>query len=275
MGNWKEVLSAIWTWSFLLTLGKIALILFLAWIFFRWKRRFEGLLRSKKKLDPMSIEILGKIFSAIVLAVAALIFLRMVGLDIDPLLAFGGIGAAALGFASRDAIANLYGGGTLYLTRPFVVGDKIEIPEKALLGTIEKVGWYFTTLRDNSKKPVYIPNSIFATQLLINESRMTHRYIDEKLRLRYSDADKIDSLIRAIRQMLLLHSGIDTGQSINVFLHDLAESAIVLEIRAYTLTTSYGEFMEIRQEILLRICKQVEEAGIGIGYPIHEQISRV
>lgn len=252
----------------------------LAWFFLRWKSLFIRALGSRRisnkdGFDPTSIEILGKTYSIVIFFVAALLFLQILGLNIAPLLAFGGIGAATLGFASKDAITNFYGGLTIYLTRPFIVGDQVELPEKSLVGHIEKIGWYFTTLRDLSKKPVYIPNSFFTTELLVNQSRMTHRYIDERLSLRYPDASKIEALVKEIRRFLFSHPDIDRGQAIRVFLNAFAESALVLEIKAYTLSTRYEEFMEIRQKIMIRICEMVAEAGCGIGYPVQQQISGI
>jgi MscS family membrane protein len=260
-------------------LRNAGIVFCVTWFLFRWKRLIEDAIRarrvpSKKALDPTSIDFIGKIYSVVVVFISSLIFMQIFGLDVAPLIAFGGIGAAALGFASKDAIANFYGGLTIYMTRPFIVNDFVELPQRTLCGTIESIGWYFTTLRDLSKKPVYVPNSLFATELLVNFSRMTHRRIDESLSLRYADAGKIESLIEKIRQHLYSHPKIDQGQSIWVFVSTFAESAIILEIKAYTLSTRYEEFMEIKQKVMIRICELVFSEGIGIGYPIRETVQR-
>ncbi len=272
----KALLSAVEVFqkTWLAQIGEVILLLVL-YIFFRHLfNRFEERLEKKKAVDPTKLELLRKIYSSALFFIAALILLQILGLDIAPLLAFGGIGAAALGFASKDAIANFYGGLTIYLTRPFLVGDLIELPARSLIGTIEKIGWYFTTLRDLSKKPVYIPNAVFSTELLINQARMTHRYFDERLPLRYSDAGKIESLIEGIRELFFTHPEIDRSQGIRIFISSFADSSIVLEIRAYTLKTRYEEFMEIRQKMLIRVCELVAQSGAAIGYPVREQVSR-
>lgn len=249
----------------------------LAWFFFRWKILFEKALRTKKlpgkkALDPTSIEIISKIYSVLVLFLSSLILLQIFGLDIAPLLAFSGIGAAALGFASKDAISNFYGGLTIYLTRPFTVNDFINLPQRELLGTVEQIGWYFTTLRDLAKQPVYIPNGVFGTELIVNLSRMTHRRIDESFSLRYADADKIEKLILQIRDYLSKHPEIDQNESTQVFVSTFAESGIVLEVKAYTLSTRYEEFMEIKQRIMLKLCEMIAFEGAGIGYPVREMV---
>lgn len=256
--------------AWFIRLGGVLLLLILCFFL----QRLLGRLASKRSIEPTLLGIFRKTVSIAIFSIAALIILDLLGLDIAPLLAFGGIGAAALGFASKDAISNFYGGLTIYLTRPFLLGDQVELPEKKLIGTIEKIGWYFTTLRDLSKKPVYIPNGLFSTELLINQSRMTHRYFDERLPLRYSDAKKLSPLIEEIRRIFRAHPEIEQHLPLRIFIHSLTDSSIVLEIKAYCLKTRYEEFMEIRQEILIRICEVVEGAGVGIGYPVQEQIHR-
>lgn len=252
---------------------RIGVVLLLGILCFFLRSLFDRLAK-KRMIEPTMLEFLRKAFSVAVFFVFGLIVLDLIGLDVAPLLAFGGIGAAALGFASKDVISNFYGGLTIYLTRPFLTGDLITMPQRGIEGTIERIGWYFTTLRDLSKKPVYIPNAFFATELLVNQSRMTHRQINERLPLRYSDASKIEPLVEEIRHLFSTHPDIDSKQGIRVFVHSFAASSVVLEIKAYTLKTRYEDFMEVQQKILIRICEKVEAVGAGIGYPVSEQISR-
>lgn len=250
-----------------------AIIVCGTWFFIRWKLLFKQTLLhagKKKGLDPTSIDVLGKIYTITVLSIAILLLLQTFGLNIAPLLAFGGIGAAVFGLASKGIISNFYGGMTLYLSRPFHVNDWVELPERKLNGTIEKIGWYYTTLRDPAKKPVYIPNAIFISELLVNQSRITHRYINEVLSLRYADASRLEKLIQEIRQLLLSHPDIDQKEPVYINLLAFAESAIQLEIRAYTLTTRYQEFMDIKQAIMIRVCALIEGSGADMGYPIRE-----
>ena len=167
-------------------------------------------------------------------------------------------------------IANFFGGLTIYLSRPFYIHDTIELPQKKLTGTVEKIGWYFTTLRDMSMRPQYIPNAVFTNELVVNQSRMSHRHIDEKLPIRYSDFSKLEPLTQEISQLFRAHTGIDQKQPIYVHIFQFAESAIQLEIRAYTKATQYGEYMEIKQKILIQICELLRRHGADVGFPVRE-----
>ncbi|HSX25439.1 MAG TPA: mechanosensitive ion channel domain-containing protein [Chlamydiales bacterium] len=126
-------------------------------------------------VDPLSIEVAEKVFSVVIYFMGLLLLLQVFGIDVVPILTVSGIGAAALALAGRDVIANLVGGAVLYASRSFAPSDFIELPGKKIEGSVEKIGWYFTTLRDAQGRPIYIPNSLFSTELILNHSRITRR----------------------------------------------------------------------------------------------------
>jgi MscS family membrane protein len=239
---------------------EVGVVIILALIMLRVKKIFhrkmlDHRVHGKRTLNPFSMEILEKGFTASVLFISLLFILQIFNIDIVPLLAFSGIGAAILGFASKDCVSNFFGGLMVYATRPFQIGDYIELPEKKIGGNIEEIGWYLTSIRDSNKRVLYIPNSIFSTEFLLNHSRMTHRYINEKIWIRSVDGDRASSIIEAIRKIFQNHSQIDPDQPIHIFLLSLSPYGIEVEIKAYTLTTEYEEFMKIKQEIFLEIYK--------------------
>lgn len=263
------------SFSYVGPLRNAAIIFCLAWFLLRWKKVFHKLIinrsdrtgKGRLSIDPFTAEIIGKIFTVLVIFITLLIVMQIFGLNIFPLVAFGGIGAATLGFAGKDAISNFFGGFMIYLTRPFMVGDLIDLPERKISGHIEEIGWYLTSVRDLQKKPVYIPNSVFSTEPLINQSRMTHRRIDESIAVRYDDFAKIGAIIEEIGTLFEHNSSIDHHQSIYIFLDRYGESAIHIEIKAYVLCTRYEDFMEVKQKIMMEIYKIIERAGAQTPYP--------
>lgn len=253
-------------------LRNMGIVFSLSWFLLRFKKVFHHAMamrrfRGKPAFDPASLEIVGKIFTVAVLFVSLLVLFGLFGLDILPLVTFGGIGLAALGFASREMIANFFGGLMIYATRPFTVGDQIEVPQRNLRGYVEEIGWYLTTVRDMEKKPVYIPNASFSSEMLINLSRMTHRCIEETVRIRFSDSPRGEAVVSEIRALLLHHPEIDRHQPVYVFLRSFGVYALEIEVRAYTLSTRYEEFMEIKQKILLEIHRILLQAGAEIPCP--------
>jgi len=223
---------------------EVGIILVLAGILLRLKKFF------KKATFGRGFE---KFFTLIVLFITLLLILQILGINIIPILTLSGIGAAIVGFASKDVIANFFSGLMIYVTKPFVVDDYIEVPEKKIAGNVEEIGWYLTSIRDAHKRPLYVPNSIFSTELLINHSRITHRRIDEKIRIRAVNAGKAKEIIAEIRSFFERQTEIDAQQPIDIYLLNFNAISLEIEVKAYTRITEYEKFMEFRQKILLEV----------------------
>ena len=120
----NSLLSAV---DLLLDVGVIVVI---TWFFTRFiSKGKKGLLQEGiqkgKPLDVTTAEAISKLLRASVIITAALIIIQKLGYSISGLLAFGGIGGIAIGFAAKDLLANFFGGLMIYLDRPFNVGDWI------------------------------------------------------------------------------------------------------------------------------------------------------
>lgn len=183
------------------------------------------------------------------------------------MLAFGGVGGIAVGFAAKDLLANFFGGLTIYMDRPFVVGDWVRSPDKNIEGTVEHIGWRLTRIRTFDKRPLYVPNATFSTISLENPSRMTHRRISETLGVRYSDIAQVRSIVESVRQMLIEHPEIDDTQTLIVNLNQFSESSVDLMVYTFTKTTVWVKFHEVKQDVLLRIADIVEQHDAKLALP--------
>jgi len=256
----------------------VALCISVAWIIMRWKKEIQKavvskLSKKKRALDQPAIDFIGKIFTMSFVFVVGLVILSILGIDIMPLVAFGGIGAAAIGFAAKDMIANFFGGMMLHITRPAIKGDLIDIPEKNILAVIEQIGWYMTAMKDLSQTPIYIPNSIFATASIKNLSRISHRRIEETFSLAYEDSNVIPKVLDDIRRYLYSREDIDHKLQLNVNVQKFADYSVEIYLRCYVLETRFELFLQIKQEVFLEIKKILDKHGIKIPYPIMTYIS--
>ncbi|MCI0382836.1 MAG: mechanosensitive ion channel family protein [Chlamydiae bacterium] len=250
--------------------GFIALAI--TWMVLRWLKVARHILVQKSRnlgLDPGTIHGLGKITSIIVFILAFLLILQIFGLNVLPLLAFGGIGAAAIGFSAKDVIANFFGGLMLHMTGPFMIGEQIIIPnQNNLQGIVEEIGWYITTIRDVEKRPVYLPNSFFSSMIVINMSRMSHRRIYEIIQIRCEDFEKLPTIIEGIKEEVQKHERIDNLVPINVVFDKFSEYSLDLRLDVYTLATKYDEFLRVKEDILMRIGKVVAAHQAETSLPI-------
>jgi MscS family membrane protein len=196
-----------------------------------------------------------------------LVALQTLGYSVSGVLAFGGIGGVAVGFASKDLLSNFFGGLMLYLDKPFKVGDWIRSPDRAIEGTVEDIGWRLTRIRTFDKRPLYIPNSMFASIVVENPSRMTNRRIAENLGIRYEDGDLMAPICSAIRQMLREHPEIDQAQTQIVHFTSYGQSHLEFMVYCLTRTTEWVKYHAVKEDVLLRIMAIVREHGAEFAYP--------
>ena len=155
----------------------------------------------------------------------------------------------------------------IYLDRPFSVGDWIRSPDRQIEGTVESIGWRLTVIRTFDKRPLYVPNSVFANIAVENPSRMTNRRIYETIGIRYADVDKMEAITSDVESMLRQHPDIDTSQTLIVNFVDFAPSSLDFFVYTFTKTTVWVEFHKIKQDVLLKIENIISSHGAEIAFP--------
>lgn len=223
--------------------------------------------RKGKGVDLTAVKAIGKIIRASVIITGFLIILQRLGFSISAVLAFGGIGGLAIGFAAKDLLANFFGALMIYLDRPFKVGDWVRSPDKNIEGTVEDIGWRLTRIRTFDKRPLYVPNAVFSTIAVENPSRMSNRRIYENIGVRYEDAARLNKIVKDVKAMLTKHKEIDENLTLIVNVNQFAASSIDFFIYCFTHTTDWIKFHEIKHEILLNINNIIEKHGAEIAFP--------
>lgn len=255
--------------EYLGALRKTAVIGCFGWLFFRWKNEIETILLTdySSRVDRTTVQIVGRLATLLIGVITALIVMQAFGVNVVPLLAFGSIGAAALGFASKDVMANFCSGIMLQITRPFVRGDQIFLPEKHLEGHIEEIGWFRTSIRDNEKRAVYLPNNFFSTMLVINVSRMTHRRVKQTIKVPLDASQRITEAVPKIHEALSQMKGIDTHLPVHVFLKSFGDYACEIEVEAFSSVLNIEAFNRFQQEVLLKVKGVLAEMDIELAIP--------
>ena len=227
----------------------------------------QNILIHSEVSDQTTIHALAKLGYLVVSIAGGLTLLQTLGLSISGLMAFGGMGGIAVGFAAQDLLSNFFGGLFLYTDRPFSVGDWVRSPDRNIEGTVEKIGWRVTQIRTFDKRPLYIPNAIFSQIAVENPSRMTNRRIKETIGIRYDDAGKMAKIIELTKEMLLAHSDIDTSKTLIVNFNAFASSSLDFFIYTFTKTTNWVDYHQIKQDVLLKVLDIIEGQGAECAFP--------
>lgn len=222
---------------------------------------------GEKDFDKHTVEAISKLFRLSVIITCVLVMLQAMGYSVSGVLAFGGMGGIAIGFAAKDMLANFFGGLIIYLDRPFTVGDWIRSSDKEIEGTVEHIGWRVTRIRTFDKRPLYVPNTVFSSIAVENPSRMTNRRIYETIGIRYEDANKMAEIVKQVKSMLLQHDEIDITQTMIVNFNSFAPSSIDFFVYTFTKTTDWIKFHEIKQDVLLKIMNIIELQNAEIAFP--------
>lgn len=254
-------------------LESVGVIVILTLFLIRLIRQIELVLLERKndsgekKHEVATVQAISKLLRASAIITGVLVILQTLGFSISGVLAFGGIGGIAIGFAAKDLLANFFGGLMIYLDRPFIVGDWIRSNDRDIEGTVENIGWRLTTIRTFSKRPLYIPNSIFANISVENPSRMSNRRIYETIGVRYDDAQKVSGILDDVRSMLQSHEEIDTKQTMIVNFNSFAPSSLDFFIYTFTKTTDWVQYHHIKQDVLLKVLSIIEQHGAEVAFP--------
>ena len=259
--------------SLIAKIREVGVILILTWFVLRCISGSEKALTSSEKVenkvDYTTASAISKLLKASIIITAALVVLQTLGFSISGVLAFGGIGGIAVGFAAKDLLANFFGGLMIFLDRPFAIGDWVRSPDQNIEGTVEHIGWRQTRIRTFEKRPLYVPNSTFSLISVENPSRMTHRRINESIGVRYDDFSLLPTILADIKDMISKHEDLDTTQTYMVNFNQFGPSSLDFFIYAYTHTVDWRTFHNVKEDILFKAMQIIESHGAEVAFPTH------
>ena len=189
------------------------------------------------------------------------LLLSWFGIDTASVVAVVGSAGVAIGLAIQGSLSNLAGGVLILLLKPFKVGDYIKEDAHGNEGTVKEIQVFYTKLATADNKEVILPNGELSNASLTNYSTMDCRRIDIKVGVAY-DAnlkkakDVLTGLLDNEKEVL-------RDKEHLVFVDELSESAVVLNVRFYTTQDAYWE---TKWRITEQIKLVLDEAGIKIPF---------
>jgi MscS family membrane protein len=200
-----------------------------------------------------------------VIALASLAALDSFGFDVTALIAGLGVGGLAIALAAQKTLENLFGGATLLADRPVRVGDFCRFGDK--VGTVEEIGLRSTRVRTLDRTVVTVPNTEFSTLQLENFAAREKIWFHPRLGLRYETTpDQLRYVLVELRRMLYAHPKVDPDPA-RVRFVGFGASSLDLDIYAYVRTSDYNTYLEIAEDLNLRIMDIVAKAGTGFAFP--------
>ena len=220
---------------------------------------------TESKLDDQLVPIIRRSLKVFLYVIGVTLVLQNLGYSITSLVAGLGIGGLAFALAAKDGLANLFGSIVVFMDKPFQVGDWIEMGN--IQGTVEEVGLRTTRIRTFANSLITLPNSMFTTQAVNNWTRMKKRRIKMSIGVTYSTTpSQLDELVKRIKQIIEEDKNIRNDFYIVNF-DNFGPSSLDIFIYCFTETTVWAEFLQAKQELMLKIMNCICEMGLSFAFP--------
>lgn len=191
--------------------------------------------------------------------------LGTLGYDVTTGLAALGIGGIALALGAQKTVENFVGSVTLVVDQPVRVGDYCKVGDTD--GTVEKIGMRSTRIRTGERSTVTIPNREFSSATIENFATRDRFLFNPTIALRYETSpDQIRFLLTEIRAILYSHTYVSPDPA-RIRFEELGESSLNLGIWAYITAPGFDQFLEVKEDLLLRIMDKVKESGTDFAFP--------
>ncbi len=227
--------------------------------------------KTETKFDDTIIDFLNKFSGFIIYAVAIIMALDILGINIMPFIAGAGIAGIAIGFASKDTLSNLIAGILLILDRPFEIGDRIEVwsapAGSSTWGDVIEIGLRATKIQTTDNIIIIIPNNEIMKRDIVN-----YTHLAEKIRVRVNIGIAYEANTQLAKKIILdVASRADwvlKNPKPKVVVRNFGESSVDLQARIWI------DNARKRMDTISFVTDNVKEAfdreGIEIPYPKRE-----
>ncbi len=221
--------------------------------------------KTSSKQDDQLVPFMLDIGKVIIWIFGLLVIISNVfNVNVGSLVAGLGIGGLAVALAAQETLENLLGSFTIFLDKPFMVGDLVTV--NGITGTIERVGLRSTRIRTLEKSYVTVPNKKMINAELDNLTLRTSRRVDFMVGLVYStQAQDIKNIVQAIQQLIDEHP--NTSNDGIARFYEFADSSLNIKVTYFVTTMDWNTFLDIKQEINFKIMQIVEENNSSFAFP--------
>ncbi|MEQ8230011.1 MAG: mechanosensitive ion channel family protein [Rhodospirillales bacterium] len=215
------------------------------------------------------VEWLTRAIRVLVFIIGAAAVLEVWGIQVGPIIAGFGLIGVAVALGAQDLFKNLIAGLLILAEKRFHKGDWINV-EGVVEGHVEAIGFRSTMIRRFDKAPVMVPNSKLSDTAVINFTAMTHRRIKWLIGVEYrTTVDQLRQIRDAVAAYIEETPEFAPSTEVSTFVRvdSFGDSSINILVYCFTLTTKWGEYLEIKERLAYRIKDIVEGAGTGFAFP--------
>lgn len=221
--------------------------------------------KTESKLDDQLVPIAEKVLKGIVIFIAFINILQILEVNITALIAGISIGGLAVALAAQDTIKNLFGSLTIFLDKPFQIGDVIKFSQGE--GTVEKVGVRSSRIRTFWNSLIYVPNGVLSDSIIDNYGLRNYRRFKMTISIKFGTSPElIELFVKGLREIVGNHPSV-RKDFIEIHLHEMSSSSLDILFYTFLAVTTYTEELIARHEILIKLLKLAETLGVEFAFP--------
>lgn len=226
----------------------------------------ESLTRDGKARNPVTTTIIGIMLRIVVWTMMLLSILANLGVDITAMVASLGVGGIAIALAVQTLLSDVFASLSIGIDKPFEIGDFVVFGDIA--GNIEHIGLKTTRIRSLSGEQVVCANADLLSQTIHNYKRMDTRRIAFKFGISYkTPADKLREVSQLVRRII---EDIELAKFDRAHFFAFDNSQLTFEVVYIMQTADYNKYMDVQEEINLRLLEGVHELEVDFAFPIRQ-----
>lgn len=240
------------------------------WMAYRLVDVVTGWLQQKAeqtdtKLDDQLVPLVRTALKIFIVALGVIFILQNLDVDVGSLLAGLGLGGLAFALAARDTVANLFGAVTIFLDRPFQIGDWVVMA--GVEGVIERVGFRSTRVRTFYNSLVAVPNSKVADAVIDNYGERLYRRTVTSLGVTYdTDPDQLQAFVEGIRAIIRANP-YTRKDYYEVHFNDFGDNGLKVMVYFFFKVASWSEELRERHRIFLEILRLAKDLNVDFAFP--------
>ena len=221
--------------------------------------------KTESKLDDQLIPVVRKVSKGIIVILVLLVIVGSFGYDITAVVAGLGIGGLAFAFAAKETIGDLFGGISIFASKPFVVGEFIEL-KGGVMGEVVEVGLRHTRIRNLDKRIVIVPNSKMANTIITNITSAPQRKCVWHLGVTYSTpVKKLEKAKQIIVDAINQHPECENDPIVEF--EEFGDFSLKILVLFFNKKNDFKEFVRVRGAIGMQIKREFEKNKIDFAFP--------
>jgi len=226
-----------------------------------WRERTAA--GADKSFDEQLFPMVRKSMKLFVIVVAVLVTSQNLGINITGAIASLSIGGLALGLAAQDTLANLFGAVSVYMDKPFRIGDRIKL--EGVDGTVENIGMRSTRVRNLDGHLVTVPNKTMGNAIITNITRRPNIRTEMNIGITYDTP--VEKVRRAVAILEEVYRADKHTADLIISFNKFADSALNILVVHVWSGTDVKAYLAAMQELNLAIKQRFDAEKIEFAFP--------